>query len=161
VRKVITVTLILLALAVFAWKLISAKPSKPADRATAETIKQLEADLLKAASNHGSAGYMSFYADDAVELPDGADAIIGKANIAKGMGFLDDKNDRLTWSPVAASISASGDMGYTWGTYEFRSKLNDGSERVEHGKYMTVWKKQADGAWKVAVDMGNTGLKQK
>jgi ketosteroid isomerase-like protein len=157
-RKITALTLILFVFAVLAWKWVSAKPT---DKATAETMKQLEGDFLKAASEHGSAAYLSFYADHAVELPDGADAIVGKANIAKGMGFLDDKNNHLTWSPVAASISASGDMGYTWGTYEFRSKLNDGSERVEHGKYITVWKKQGDGTWKVAVDMGNTGPKQK
>ena len=66
-----------------------------------------------------------------------------------------DKNNRLTWSPVAADISASGDLGYTYGTFEFRSKDKEGKETVNHGKYMSVWKKQADGSWKVAVDMGN------
>jgi len=76
------------------------------------------------------------------------------------MGFLDDKNNRLTWSPVGADISASSDLGYTWGSYEFRAKGKDGSAKVEHGKYLTVWKKQADGNWKVAVDMGNAGPKE-
>ena len=71
------------------------------------------------------------------------------------MGFLDDKNNRLTWSPVGADIAASGDLGYTWGTFEFHSKDKDGKDVVDQGKYMSVWKKQADGSWKVAVDMGN------
>ncbi len=124
-------------------------------KATAETLKQLEGDFMKAALEHGSAGYMSYYADNAAELPNGADVIAGKDNIAKTMGFLDDKNNRLTWSPVAADISASGDLGYTYGTFEFRSNDRDGKETVDHGKYMSVWKKQADGSWKVAVDMGN------
>lgn len=124
-------------------------------KATAETLKQLEGEFMKAALEHGSAGYMSYYADNAAELPNGADVISGKENIAKTMGFLDDKNNRLTWSPVAADISASGDLGYTYGTFEFRAKDKDGKETVDHGKYMSVWKKQADGSWKVAVDMGN------
>jgi len=58
-------------------------------KATAETLKGLEGEFRKAAMERGSAGYMSFYAADAVEQPNGGDAIPGKASIAKGMGFLD------------------------------------------------------------------------
>jgi len=153
-RKLAIVFLVFVGLAVLGRKAVLW--AEPAQKPTADTIKQFEADFLKASLEKGSAGYLSFYAEDAVELPNGADAIVGKANIAKTMGFLDDKNNHLTWSPVAAGISAAGDLGYTWGTYEFRSKQKDGSELVEHGKYMTLWKKQPDGSWKVAVDMGNT-----
>ena len=64
---------------------------------------------MKAVLVHGSAGYMSYYAEEAVELPDGAPAIVGKANIAKGMGFLDDKNNRLTWSAVGADTDKDKD----------------------------------------------------
>jgi hypothetical protein len=38
---------------------------------TPETLKQFEADFMKAAAEKGSAGYMSYYADDAVEVPNG------------------------------------------------------------------------------------------
>ena len=126
-----------------------------AEKASADTLKQIEGEFMKAAQERGAAGYMSYYAEDAVELPDGAPAIVGKASIAKGMGFLDDKNNRLTWSAVGADIASSGDLGYTWGNYEFSSKDKDGNQHVERGKYTTVWKKQADGSWKVALDMGN------
>jgi len=125
------------------------------EKVSAEALKQIEGEFMKAAQERGAAGYMSYYAEDAVELPDGAPAIIGKASIAKGMGFLDDKNNRLTWSAVGADIASSGDLGYTWGNYEFLSKDKDGNQHFERGKYTTVWKKQGDGSWKVALDMGN------
>jgi ketosteroid isomerase-like protein len=128
-----------------------ARDSKPA---TADTLRQLEGDFMKAAEK-GAEGYMSYYADDAVEVPNGEDAIQGKANIAKTMGFLDDKKNQLVWTPVGADISASGDLGYTWGTYEFRSKDKDGKPTVDYGKYTSIWKKQKDGSWKVVLDMGN------
>jgi ketosteroid isomerase-like protein len=124
-------------------------------QATPETLKQLEGEFMKAAADKGSLGYMSYYADDAVEVPNGAPLIEGKVNIAKGMGFLDDKNNQLIWTPVGADISSSGDLGYTYGNYEFHAKDKDGRPVIEYGKYTSIWKKQADGSWKVVLDMGN------
>jgi ketosteroid isomerase-like protein len=124
-------------------------------RATADTLRELEGEFMKAATERGSAGYMSYYADDSVELPNGGPIIQGKVNIAKGMGFLDQKDNHLTWTPVGADISASADLGYTYGTYEFRSKDKDGKPVIDHGKYTSIWKKQKDGSWKVVLDMGN------
>ena len=111
---------------------------------------------MKSAADKGSQGYMSYYADDAVEVPNGHAAIQGKAEIAKTMGFLDDKNNRLTWTPQGADISATGDLGYTYGTYEFRSKDKNGNPTTDHGKYTSIWKLQKDGSWKVVLDMGNS-----
>src|SRR5580698_8873849 len=107
-------------------------------KATADTLRQLEAEFMKAAAEKGSAGYMSYYADDAVEVPNGAPLIQGKSEIAKGMGFLDDKNNSLLWMPLGADISSSGDLGYTYGTFEFHSKDNDGKPVVQHGKYTSI-----------------------
>jgi len=124
-------------------------------KATPEMLKQLEGEFMKAAADKGSQGYMSYYADNSVEVPNGGPLIVGKVNIAKGMGFLDDKNNQLLWTPVGADISNSGDLGYTYGNYEFHSKDKDGKPTVEYGKYTSIWKKQSDGSWKVVLDMGN------
>jgi ketosteroid isomerase-like protein len=137
--------------------LFSTSPVKP----SAEMLKQLEGEFMKAAAEKGSQGYMSYYADDSVEVPNGADFFLGKEAIAKTMGFLDDKNNRLTWTPVGADISASGDLGYTYGTFEFRSNGKDGKPVVNHGKYTSIWKKQKDGSWKVVLDMGNASPEPK
>ncbi len=130
-------------------------------KATPEMLKQLEREFMKAAADKGSQGYMSYYADDSVEVPNGAPLIQGKAEIAKGMGFLDDKNNSLTWTPVGADISSSGDLGYTYGNYEFRAKDKDGKPVVQHGKYTSIWKQQKDGSWKVVLDMGNASPEPK
>jgi ketosteroid isomerase-like protein len=134
----------------------SASPTSGAD-----TLLQLEADFMKAASEKGSKGYMSYYAEDAAELPNGVGAILGKENIAKTMGFLDDKNNRLTWTPVHADMAASGDLGYPYGTFEFRSIGKDGTPSIGNGKYVSIWKKQKDGSWKVVMDMGNSSPQAK
>jgi ketosteroid isomerase-like protein len=120
-------------------------------------LVKIEGEFMKAAADHGSQGYMSYYADDAVEVPNGQAFLQGKENIAKTMGFLDKAENHLTWVPVGAGMAASGDLGYTYGTYEFSSKDKDGKPVVNKGKYATIWKKQKDGSWKVAMDMGNSG----
>ena len=54
-------------------------------------------------------------------------------------------------------MSASGDMGFTWGQYEGDSKDAEGNPVKKTGRYMTVWKKQPDGSWKVELDASNDG----
>ena len=81
-----------------------------AENRGANTLIRLEADFMKAAAERGSQGYMSYYAEDAAELPNGADMFRGKESIAKTMGFLDDKNNHLSWTPVYADMAASGDL---------------------------------------------------
>jgi ketosteroid isomerase-like protein len=62
----------------------------------------------------------------------------------------------LTWKPVQADVADSGELGYTWGTYEFRGPPGpDGKSRVGTGHYVTIWKRQADGVWRFVLDTGN------
>jgi ketosteroid isomerase-like protein len=152
---------VIAAMVVVAFSFGVGSPAADTKPATADALRHLEADFMKAAAEKGAEGYMSYYAEDAVEVPNGADAIPGKANIAKTMGFLNDKNNQLVWTPVYADISASGDLGYTSGTYEFRSKDKNGKSTVSHGKYTSIWKKQKDGNWKVVLDMGNASSEGK
>ena len=122
-----------------------------------EEIRKLEAEMMSAAAEKGAAGYLSYYAEDAVELPDGSPALPGKKTLSKGMEFLNDKNNHLTWTPVFIDVSRSGDLAYSYGIFEFRSLGKDGQPVIGHGKYTTIWKRQDDGIWKVVLDMGNKG----
>ena len=45
---------------------------------------------------------------------------------------------------------ASGDLGFTAGTYDFAFKGPDGKPTHEKGKYLCTWRKEKDGTWKVA-----------
>ena len=57
-----------------------------------------------------------------------------------------DKN-RLEWAPAVAEIAASGDLGYTSGPWRFTKEGAD--KPTASGQFFTVWRKQADGSWKV------------
>jgi uncharacterized protein (TIGR02246 family) len=137
------------------------QPDRAMVSARVKEIRALEAAMMAAAAEKGADGYMSFYAEDAVELGNGSPALLGKETIGKTMTFLNDKNNRLTWAPVHVDVSESGDLGYSFGNYEFRSIGKDGKSSIEHGKYATIWKKQKDGRWKVVLDIGNSSPEPK
>jgi ketosteroid isomerase-like protein len=58
----------------------------------------------------------------------------------------------LSWGPAFAEMAHSGDFGYTTGPWELRPK--PGEEPKNFGHYVSVWKKQKDGKWRVVVDGG-------
>ena len=120
----------------------------------ASVLLKMEADFQKATAEKGWDGYVSFLADDSVELPNGESAVKGKEAIRKSLGEWS-PGMSLTWTPTGSDLAASGDLGYTYGEYTLKSKDKDGHPVVRYGKYLTVWKKQKDGSWKAAVDMGN------
>ena len=55
-------------------------------------------------------------------------------------------------------MAGSGDLAYSTGAYEMTAPDDNGESSIDRGKYVAVWKKQADGNWKVAVDTWNTDL---
>ena len=85
-------------------------------------------------------------------LPQGAKPVTGPDGIFQLM--LQNRGE-LTWTARGADISRSGDLGYTWGEYEFREAVTNAVSPVHYGKYVTVWKVQPDGTWKFVADIGN------
>jgi hypothetical protein len=62
------------------------------------------------------------------------------------------------WQPTTVEVSTAGDLGYTVGTYESTLQDEHGNPVTDRGKYVTVWKKQPDGKWKVVADIFNSDL---
>lgn len=52
-------------------------------------------------------------------------------------------------------IVVQGGTAYDWGYYEGATLMGDGRETYWEGKYVIVWKKTADGAWKIYLDSWN------
>jgi ketosteroid isomerase-like protein len=61
----------------------------------------------------------------------------------------------VTWTPDSAIVSRSGDMGYTYGTNEFTAPDSTGKLVTTRGRYLTVWRKDADGRWRCVEDFSN------
>ena len=128
-------------------------PQAPDTRAADETaIRAAEAEMEKAAAALDAAKAASFYTDDVVGLSAGAPVVQGKENKQKEFEtFLKDKPE-LSWAAVKVEVARSGDLAYSWGKGKVSVKDKKGKVTETTVKYVSVWKKQADGSWKIAVD---------
>jgi uncharacterized protein (TIGR02246 family) len=99
---------------------------------------------------------ISFYADDAVQLPNKAPAAKGKENIRKNwVPLLAAPGPGLSWQTSSVEVARSGDIAYETGTYDFVTTDKKGKSSDVKGKFVVVWKKQTDNSWKVVVDTDN------
>jgi ketosteroid isomerase-like protein len=144
-RICLVLLLLLFAIPTFAKKDKSVEAS--------DLLFRLEAQFAADVAQHGHAAFLTHFADEGVEVVDGG----GFDNIdAMRKQVPWPEGTTLTWTPVKADMAASGDLGYTYGTYVFTSKNKEGKLVASYGKYTSIWKKQKDGEWKVVVDMGNS-----
>lgn len=127
----------------------------PTMKAGKAFLFDLEARFAKDVSARGGAGFADWFAEDGVALGNGAAPLVGKVAIARSATWTPQAY-QLTWKPTDGMMGPSGDMGYTWGHFEGRSKDVNGNPVTTSGRYMTIWRKQADGSWKVVLDAGST-----
>jgi ketosteroid isomerase-like protein len=113
----------------------------------------LEAKFAKDVAERGGAGFAAWFANDGVALGNGAQPLIGKVAIEKNANWSP-KDYQLTWTPTEALMGPSGDMGYTWGHFEGHAKDAQGNPVVTTGRYITMWRREPDGSWKVVLDAG-------
>jgi len=59
----------------------------------------------------------------------------------------------LDWRPAHTEVAASGDMGLSTGPWKLTSR-SDPSAAPAYGQFVSVWKREPGGPWKVAVDIG-------
>jgi ketosteroid isomerase-like protein len=118
-----------------------------------ENARLLQTDIefsKKSVEVGASQAFNMYVADSAIQLPAGGEPVMGRESISSGM----EGHYVLQWEPKKAEVSASGDLGYTWGTYTLTTEDEKGQKK-RYGKYLDVWKKQNDGSWKVLIDIGN------
>ena len=116
-------------------------------------VAQNRASLMRADNDFSAASKKAGYAaairqiarDDVRLMRSGAFPALGVDSVTASTTAA-----RVTWwVPVEATTASSGDLGYTRGTYVVTLPGN----KRESGDYVRVWKRDASGAWRVAVDL--------
>lgn len=103
----------------------------------------------------GSAAWTEWFAAGGAMIQEGVGEIRGRDAILEAVGYLDRPDVSLRWTPARADIAASGDLGWTTGSYVFRATGPDGNPTESRGRYVSIWRQQEDGRWKIVMDLGN------
>ena len=125
-------------------------------QAEVEALMQTSRDWAKAAAGGDVEKILSYWSDDAIVLQPDQRALIGKAAIRQMVeGSMKIPKFTITWGPESGVISKSGDMGYLVEHNRVTFADSTGKVHTQFGKAVTIWRKDASGAWKCVVDTWN------
>lgn len=116
--------------------------AQKSDGSTKSLVKA-EKEFAESLAKHGAkTAYTNFAADD---------ALVFRPNPVNAKTFYSSQPESkdISWSPIYARVSRSGDWGFTTGPYTV------GGEKPAYGQFLSVWKAK-NGKWELALDLGTT-----
>jgi ketosteroid isomerase-like protein len=132
--------------------LVFAQKAEEARKSPLKAMVETELAFARTSLELGTRpAFMAFIADDGILFR--PLAVKGKQWMTKHPVPQSDKRPLLSWYPAVADMALAGDMGYTTGPWEFKPDIHD-AKPVAFGNFLTVWKKQPDGSFKFAIDLG-------
>jgi len=157
IRKATLLTGCVLALGLAACT--QAPPPAPPDTRAADekTIREMVDQNPKDWAAKDADKIAAYYSDDASVLATDMKTITGMADIKVAMKQFFDMDFTYQNGPsVKVEVAKAGDLAYAQGTET--SRFTDPKTKkamVEEGKWVTVFKKQANGSWKAVSDIFN------
>jgi ketosteroid isomerase-like protein len=118
-------------------------------------IRQADETDMKMMNAKDWKGDLALYEEDAIELPPNQPAVQGKAAIQAWEESLPPFSN---FQEESLEIQGRGDLAYDRGTYSMTMTLPGAAPIKDHGKYLTIWQKQAGGLWKVSRVMFNSDV---
>jgi ketosteroid isomerase-like protein len=117
-------------------------------------VKQADADFSKTSESRDFKAFLTFVSDSAAFYSQRGRILRGKQEVGEQWKPLfDPTGPALVWQPTDSDVASAGDLGYTRGVWKISQEGPEG-RREGTGKYVTIWRKEADGKWRVVVDIG-------
>jgi ketosteroid isomerase-like protein len=129
--------------------------TNPNETAT-DAVDRTAQEILDAFEAKDSAKARSYYEPDAVIATANRPAARGGEAVSKAISDdIADPNFKLSLSNEKTEVAGSGELAYRQGTFTI-AFTNPQTKKAEHaaGSYLDVFRKQADGSWKVVADFG-------
>ena len=128
----------------------SAQTTQPISALT--SLADTERAFAKTSEEKGTReAFLTFIAEDGTLFR--PTAVKGKQWLLEHPPAPSTKRPLLAWQPSFAEVARAGDLGYTFGPWEFKQDIKD-QKPVAYGHFVTVWQKQSEGSWKFVVDLG-------
>ncbi|MBI1741556.1 SgcJ/EcaC family oxidoreductase [Candidatus Acetothermia bacterium] len=120
-----------------------------------KAIEDAGAKFVAAVSRGDAVALAAFYQEDAKLLPPNSQMVTGRQHIQEfWQAFLQTGTVQLTLE--TKDVDSRSDLAYEVGGYTLKIQPKSGSAMTDMGKYVTIWKRQTDGSWKIAVDTWNS-----
>src|SRR4051812_43602385 len=101
-------------------------------------------------------GILAYWTDDAVLLPPGLPAVVGKEALRAYVSqSLQMPGFSITWSSSDVTFSPDGQLAYMFARNAVTMNDADGTSIRMSGRAVTIWRRETDGAWRCAVDIWN------
>jgi uncharacterized protein (TIGR02246 family) len=148
-----------LAILVAAPALGACSASPPDVSEAVSELQSLDANLGQAIDAKDAERIAAFYTDDAILMPTAEPVVSGKVAITEEWKHILAIPAFQNESKLGGvHVATGGDLAYTYGSYRSRLMGEDGKLVMEPGKWLTIWKRQADGGWRIAVETYNTDI---
>jgi ketosteroid isomerase-like protein len=116
-----------------------------------ESLVEAERAFARAAVQKGIRdSFLEYFADDALALTPEAQSAKERLRTRPARPFSELE---LIWEPRTGDVAVSGDLGWLTGPSTFIDHTAS-PPRVQHGNYLSIWRRQADGQWRVFIDIG-------
>ena len=139
--------------------IVGCKPPEQFDAAAAKAKIDAACTAQEQAIVKGDAiAAASKYEENAVILPANMPMVKGRASIEKTMtGWMQSGMKMKEFTSTTISVEGAGEFAIQLGRY-FQTFEMSGKVVADTGKFVTVWKKQVDGSWKMAYDIWTTDI---
>ncbi|MDP9052159.1 MAG: DUF4440 domain-containing protein [Acidobacteriota bacterium] len=140
------------------WVKTHSKPAGAVDlQASMDAVRTADAAWAKKAAAHDVEGTIGFYADDAIAMAPGVAMAMDKGSQRKAWADILTPGTDISWTAGRVEAAKSGELVYDVGVYTLITKASKGKvQTTDGGKYLAVWKKQADGSWKAVAATWNS-----
>ena len=130
---------------------ICAGACRPSAEATRSALLDADREFARQSQVRRLDAWLDAVADSGVVLRPGSPVARGAAATRERLAPAYADSATLNWEPVLAEASRSGDLGYTVGLSQSSRRGPLDARTMSTGKYVTIWKRQADGTWKIAL----------
>jgi ketosteroid isomerase-like protein len=124
------------------------------DRAASRhAVQEVDRELSRASESRNIDAFTALLDTDTVFISESGPPARGREAVrVKWSQFFDPAGPALTWEPYEGEVGSQGDLGYTRGKFLLRGKDGAGQPVTEHGEYLSIWRKQENGTWRLVVD---------
>ncbi|MEP6483961.1 MAG: SgcJ/EcaC family oxidoreductase [Rudaea sp.] len=126
--------------------------------AARKSIEAANQNFVVALKKHDAKTIADAFEPDVIFLPPGMDALHGRDEVSKFFAAFMAASTIDETGSITLDVSVAANTAYETGLYTMTTRSGNAAPVADHGKYLCVWKHDADGHWRIAREIFNTSI---